>query len=497
MWQATRRQLIVTYAISLGLATACMSLPLPIPSASAQQLIGTVNQGTSGTGTQKKDSITLTNKPHRLIRKPQNAPVASVAPSPSGTSPVSSVPTPPASLQSDNTTSQSTEPSSLNRSVGAALPLATMSVAPSSTTTTRSIAAGTASTGTIPLAAASAGYPSTSGSGDAGSRTLQSLVRQWPWMQQWLAQLLSPPSDPVAPPPPSTPTPAIGLSSTNLSFTGVQGGTSPATQTVTISNNGAGTLSWTGSGSNSWLSVSPASGSVAAGSSNTLSVSASTTGLAGGTVSAPIMISASGATNTPQTITASLTVTAQPALGLSPTTFSFTATQGAANPAPNTLNVTNPGTGTLTWSVTDNASWLTLTPASGTTTTGTNPVTLSVNTLGLLAGPFTAAITVTATAATNSPQTIPVTLTVSAPATSTATLAWDANTEPDLTGYKVYQATASGAYSTTPIATLPNTVTSYVATGLQVGTTYYFVVKSYDTAGNESLPSNEVSKSIF
>jgi hypothetical protein len=208
------------------------------------------------------------------------------------------------------------------------------------------------------------------------------------------------------------------------------------------------------------------------------------------------MISASGATNTPQTITASLTVTAQPALGLSPTTFSFTATQGAANPAPNTLNVTNPGTGTLTWSVTDNASWLTLTPASGTTTTGTSPVTLSVNTLGLPAGPVTAAITVTAGTATNSPQTIPVTLTVSAPTTSSATLTWDPNTESDLAGYKVYRATASGAYGA-PIATLTGNVTNYGDMGLQVGTTYFFVVTAYDTAGNESTVSNEVSKSIF
>jgi fibronectin type 3 domain-containing protein len=124
-------------------------------------------------------------------------------------------------------------------------------------------------------------------------------------------------------------------------------------------------------------------------------------------------------------------------------------------------------------------------------------VTLSVNTAGLLAGPFTAAITVTATAATNSPQTIPVTMTLSAPTTSTVTLTWNANTEPDLAGYKVYQAIASGAYPPTPIATVLKPATSYVATGLQVGTTYFFVITSYDTAGNESVPSNEVSKSIF
>jgi fibronectin type 3 domain-containing protein len=74
-------------------------------------------------------------------------------------------------------------------------------------------------------------------------------------------------------------------------------------------------------------------------------------------------------------------------------------------------------------------------------------------------------------------------------------LTWSANTESDLAGYKIYRAEASGGYGA-PIAILGN-VTSYIATGLQVGKTYYFVITAYDSAGNESLPSNEVSKSIF
>ena len=270
MRQAIRQHLIVTYAISLGLMTAFMSLLQPIPSASAQQLIGPVSQETSGTGTQgrrieniaptlpyptksleKKDAQTSPRKPHRLIRKPQNAPVASVEPSPSGSSPVSSLPTPPPSLQSDNTTSQSKEPSSLNRSVGAAVPLATMSVAPSSATTTGSIAAGTASTGTIPLAAAGAGNSSTSGSGGAGGRSMSRLAAEMPG----LAQLISPPSAPVV-----SVNPAIGTSPTSLSFTAQQGGGNPTAQTLTISNTGGGTLSWSASDSTTWLSLSPASG---------------------------------------------------------------------------------------------------------------------------------------------------------------------------------------------------------------------------------------------
>ena len=304
-----------------------------------------------------------------------------------------------------------------------------------------------------------------------------------------LAQLISPPAAPI----PSI-NPAIGASPTSLSFAATAGGANPASQVLSISNTGGGTLSWSANDSAAWLTLSPASGT----GNGTVTLTATTGTLTAGSYSGTVTMSATGAV--PRTVPVSFTVAAAPvppAIGASPTTFSFTATQGAANPAPKTLNVTNPGTGTLTWSVTDNASWLTLTPASGTTTTGISQVTLSVNTAGLLAGPFTSAITVTATTATNSPQSIPVTLTLSAPTTSSAALTWNANTEPDLAGYKVYQATASGAYPPTPIATLPKPILSYPAMGLQVGTTYYFTITAYDSAGNESQKSAEVSKSIF
>ncbi len=75
-----------------------------------------------------------------------------------------------------------------------------------------------------------------------------------------------------------------------------------------------------------------------------------------------------------------------------------------------------------------------------------------------------------------------------------AVLAWDANNEADLAGYRVYVGLASGAYSTSIDV---GTVTSYTLTGLATGTTYYFAVTAYDTSGNESAPSNEVSKPIL
>jgi hypothetical protein len=69
------------------------------------------------------------------------------------------------------------------------------------------------------------------------------------------------------------------------------------------------------------------------------------------------------------------------------------------------------------------------------------------------------------------------------------TFAWDANTEPDLAGYKVYSGTSRGNY--TQSVDVGNT-TEYMQTGLQGSVTYYFASTAYDTAGNESGFSTEI-----
>ena len=71
-------------------------------------------------------------------------------------------------------------------------------------------------------------------------------------------------------------------------------------------------------------------------------------------------------------------------------------------------------------------------------------------------------------------------------------LAWDANTESDLAGYKVYCGTTSGTYGT-PIDA--GNVTTYTLAGLTLGQTYFIAVTAYDTSTNESGYSNEVSGS--
>lgn len=294
-----------------------------------------------------------------------------------------------------------------------------------------------------------------------------------------LAQLITPPSAPVAPV-----NPAIGASPTSVSFTAQQGSGNPAAQTVTISNTGGGTLTWSASESAAWLSLSPTSGT----GTGTVTASVVTGTLTAGSYSETLTLSATGAPSV--TVPVTFTVTAAPTINLSPSSLSYAATQGAANPVNQNISLTNSG-GTLNWTVSDDASWLAVSPASG---SGNSTLTTGVNTAGLTAQTYTGTLTVSA--AGISPKTVAVTLTVNAPATSSATLTWNANTESDLAGYKIYRATTSGGYGA-PIATLQGNVTTYIAPGLQVGTTYFFVITAYDSAGNESSLSNEVNKSIY
>ncbi len=72
------------------------------------------------------------------------------------------------------------------------------------------------------------------------------------------------------------------------------------------------------------------------------------------------------------------------------------------------------------------------------------------------------------------------------------TLLWDANSETNLAGYKVYYGTASRTYSAPVVL---GKQTTYTLTGLAPGT-YYFAVTAYDTSGSESDFSNEVFRTI-
>ena len=73
---------------------------------------------------------------------------------------------------------------------------------------------------------------------------------------------------------------------------------------------------------------------------------------------------------------------------------------------------------------------------------------------------------------------------------ATVLVSWNANVEEDLAGYRVHYGTQTGEYETT--VDVGNT-TSYQGIEPDNGTTYYVAVTAYDTSGNESDFSREVS----
>lgn len=210
---------------------------------------------------------------------------------------------------------------------------------------------------------------------------------------------------------------AIGLSPDSLTFSAVAGGSDPAFQTVDLENSGIGTLNWTVSDDAVWLSVAPNAGATTT-ETDVLAVNASAAGLtvAGSPYTGIITVSDAAANNSPQAITVTLIVnpTGPVTIGLSTSSLAFTAVEAGPDPAPQTVDLTNTGGGTLNWTVTDDAVWLSVSPNSGDTTVETDMLTVNASIAGLNAAgsPYTGTITISDPAATNDPQIVVVTLNV-------------------------------------------------------------------------------------
>ena len=124
------------------------------------------------------------------------------------------------------------------------------------------------------------------------------------------------------------------------------------------------------------------------------------------TVAGPfsVTVEASNGVGTPaaQSFTINV-VSAVPTISLTPASLSASTAQGS-NASSQSFQVRNSGGGTLSYTISDNATWLSCTPTSGTSTGEQDTITVNYATSVLSAGTYTATITITASGATNSPQ---------------------------------------------------------------------------------------------
>ena len=120
-------------------------------------------------------------------------------------------------------------------------------------------------------------------------------------------------------PPPPADKPALTLDPTRLSLVAAKGGPAPSVETVAVANSGQGTLaavtaSITYVNGSGWLSVQEGG----SGNSQTVENSVDIGGLEPDTYSATVKVSASDASNSPQSYTVSLTVTEKPTTDAGP-----------------------------------------------------------------------------------------------------------------------------------------------------------------------------------
>ena len=198
----------------------------------------------------------------------------------------------------------------------------------------------------------------------------------------------------------------ITLSQTGLRFQTVSGGGTPPSQAISVYNSGSGSFNFdvtaTTSSGAKWLTVSPTSGTAAAGSLTNISVNINPAGLGGNDYYGMVQISAPGVDNSPQVASVVLNVAASGTnLGafVDPTGLILVGAAGGAAPAAKTITITNPSPTPLTfgstlYSASGNTSWLTVTPSNGmVTSSAPTQVKIQPVLTGLTPNVYTAELT--------------------------------------------------------------------------------------------------------
>src|SRR5207248_451737 len=208
------------------------------------------------------------------------------------------------------------------------------------------------------------------------------------------------------------------LSPSVATFTSTAGSGASSFQNLAVTSTDGSPIAFsvsssTATGSN-WLLVSSTSGTTP----TNLSITANPAGLAVGTYTGTVTITAttpSNVANSPQTFPVTLNVVSSNTINTSSTSLTFSQAQNGVPPASQTLNVTSSGASTgggqITFaaaaSLNQGQNWLTVNPTNATTPAS---LTVTANGSGLAPGTYTGQIILSSPGV--NPQTVNVTLTV-------------------------------------------------------------------------------------
>jgi uncharacterized protein (TIGR03437 family) len=216
-------------------------------------------------------------------------------------------------------------------------------------------------------------------------------------------------------------TPAVTANPNTMTFNVQSGAANNITsQTLTISTNPAQALNYfvqasvSSSGPN-WITFNPTSGSTDPNTGTAqITIGVNTSGLqVGNTYNGSITLSTPNGTPTQTTIPVKLNFASTPFLNVNPSSLTYTAQFGGANPADQSLSVTTTDNSATTYSIGVNygsgaSNWIVV-PNSGSTA---SPFTVSARPASLAPGTYNATVVVTPAAAGSTQLSIPVVLTV-------------------------------------------------------------------------------------
>ena len=152
-----------------------------------------------------------------------------------------------------------------------------------------------------------------------------------------------------------------------------------------ISNTGVDTLNWNLSKTADWLNIDPASGSLTT-EERTISVTVDRTGLDSGTYQDQISIDSNGGS---RLVSVSMVV-GNPVLSVDMTSLDFGSVANSLN-----FQIENIGAGSLDWEISESVEWLTVNPASGSSTEEIDEIIVTVDRTGYDTGTYSGRIDIT------------------------------------------------------------------------------------------------------